>query len=361
METMVNSTNFWKDKRVFVTGHTGFKGSWLVLWLESMGAKVRGYALEPDSHPSLYHSISGHLNCESIIADIRDRITLDHQLRTFEPDVIFHLAAQPLVRASYKNPSETFEINVVGTSNLLEGAIKFDHPCTIVVITTDKVYQNNEWHYPYRETDRLGGYDPYSASKAATELVVESFRNSFFHPNYYPKHRKAIATARAGNVIGGGDYATDRIIPDVVRALSQDKEILIRNPSAIRPWQHLEPLSGYLLLAEMLHKNPSSYSQSYNFGPNIHDSLSVGELVDRCIAAWGGGNARYTRPADAPHEAGLLKLDISKSVNELGWKPKWDTSMAVALTVNWYKNALNPNCDQHKLCLNDLQLFIRND
>ncbi|MFM7400975.1 MAG: CDP-glucose 4,6-dehydratase, partial [Bacteroidota bacterium] len=303
---MVNSTGFWKGKRVFVTGHTGFKGSWLVLWLERLGAKVKGYSLEPDT-PSLYHSISGHLNCESIIADIRDKSTLDRQLRTFKPEVIFHLAAQPLVRASYSNPAETFEINAVGTANLLESAIKIQQPCAIIIVTTDKVYENNEWHHPYRENDRLGGYDPYSASKAATELVAASFRSSFFNPEDYSKHGKAIATARAGNVIGGGDYARDRIVPDVVRALSENTEIPVRNPLAVRPWQHvLEPLSGYLRLAEMLLKNPLDYSQAYNFGPEINDSLSVGELVEKCVASWGGGSIRYIQQTGALHEAGLL-------------------------------------------------------
>jgi CDP-glucose 4,6-dehydratase len=251
---------------------------------------------------------------------------------------VFHLAAQPLVRLSYSIPVDTFEINAIGTANVLEGIRQLNKPCFAVMITTDKVYHNNEWVYPYRENDRLGGYDPYSASKACTELVIDSYRNSFFNIDKYNSHKKAIAVGRAGNVIGGGDWAKDRLIPDIMRALSKNKIVEIRNPNAVRPWQHvLEPLLGYLLLGLKLSAEPENYSTAFNFGPHFNDALSVTQMVDLAISCWGKGTYFIKQDVNQPHEAGLLKLDISKTLVEIGWQPKFNASLALNYTVNWYK------------------------
>jgi CDP-glucose 4,6-dehydratase len=303
-----------------------------------MGAEVKGYSLAPENDFDHYNIIKGDDLCESVIADIRDNARLTSEIRTFEPDFVFHLAAQPLVRLSYEIPSETFAVNAIGTANVLDGVRSLQKKCTVILITTDKVYENKEWHYPYRENDRLGGYDPYSASKACAELVISSYRNSFFNPAAYDVHQKAIASARAGNVIGGGDWAKDRIIPDIVRALQKDELITIRNPKSIRPWQHvLDPLGGYLHLGAKLAENPAGFNDSYNFGPFSEDNLTVEELVKRAIGYWEKG--QYTTPnlTDQPHEAGLLKLDISKAINELQWEPKYDAKTAISVTLEWYK------------------------
>ncbi len=354
----MNFKQTFRNKKVFVTGHTGFKGSWLVLWLETLGATVKGYALKPNTKPSLFESLSKLLKCESVIADIRNKEKLNKEIVAFQPDFIFHLAAQPLVRESYEIPVETFEVNAIGTANLLNAVRDLKKACTVVIITTDKVYHNNEWHHPYRESDTLGGYDPYSASKAATEIVVDSFRSSFFNPNEYSKHKKAIATARAGNVIGGGDFAKDRIVPDIFRALSKNEKIEVRNPSAVRPWQHvLEPLSGYLQLAVLLQKHPQAFSQAYNLGPNLTDTLPVSKLVELSIDVWGKGSFYSPAQKNAPHEAGLLKLDISKATNELQWQPKWNAQTAIEKTINWYKHSLDKKADVYQLCLNDLEAY----
>lgn len=331
--------NIYSGKKVFLTGHTGFKGSWMLKTLNLLGATVKGYALAPENDNDLYHLIDGDLLCQSVIADLRSRQELINSIVEFQPDYIFHLAAQPLVRLSYSIPSETFEVNAIGTANLLDGVRALNTPCNVVLITTDKVYHNNEWVYPYRETDRLGGYDPYSASKACTEIVIDSYRNSFFSKKEIDKHQKAIAVGRAGNVIGGGDWSKDRLIPDVVRALSNDLPIEIRNPSAIRPWQHvLEPVWGYLLLAAKLSEDPIRYAEAYNFGPNVTDALTVSTMVDMAIAAWGKGSKFINTPANALHEAGLLKLDISKVIAQLGWQPLWNAGQAVNETILWYKS-----------------------
>ncbi len=334
--TLLQST--YKGKKVFLTGHTGFKGSWMLYWLHQLGAEIKGYALAPEQVDGLYNSMKGDLLCDSIIADIRDKERLTQEIKDFQPDYVFHLAAQPLVRLSYDIPSETFDVNAIGTANVLDGIRELEKPCIGVMITTDKVYENNEWHYPYRENDRLGGYDPYSASKACTELVISSYRNSFFNPKAYITHHKAIAAARAGNVIGGGDWAKDRIIPDIINALNNDQPITVRNPQAIRPWQHvLEPLGGYLLLGAKLMEDPIKYADAWNFGPMADDNLDVESLVKLAIEVWGSG--KYDTPAlkGQPHEAGLLKLDISKAINELDWKPKWTAKQAIEKTMSWYK------------------------
>jgi CDP-glucose 4,6-dehydratase len=337
----------YKGKKVLLTGHTGFKGSWMLAWLHQLGAGVRGYALSPENKNGLYCLIQGDKLCDSVIADIRDKEKLHETIRDFQPDFIFHLAAQPLVRRSYEMPLYTFEVNINGTAHLLEAMRDLQKPCSAVIITTDKVYENKESGYAYKETDKLGGYDPYSASKAAAEIVVSSYRDSFFNANNFDKHRKAVATARAGNVIGGGDWAKDRIVPDIVRALQVSEPIIVRNPKAVRPWQHvLEPVSGYLLLGARLAENPTEYADAWNFGPNSNDVLTVKEIVEEVIRVWGKGE--YTTPHlnEQPHEAGLLNLDITKTVNKLHWKPKMDSVKAILQTVMWYKNASPENAAQ---------------
>ncbi len=334
--------NHYYGKKVFLTGHTGFKGAWLTAWLKLLGAEVKGYALEPESKNGLYSYLQFESHSHSVIADIRDKKTLTHELISFEPDYVFHLAAQPLVRRSYKIPSETFEVNVVGTSNLLEALQLLKKKCTVIVVTTDKVYENKEQHILYNENDTLGGYDPYSASKACTEIVVSSFRNSFFNIDKLNQHHIGIASARAGNVIGGGDFSDDRIIPDIVRALKHNKSIEVRNPSSVRPWQHvLEPLGGYLTLGALMNNDPLEYSGAYNFGPSPDDHLTVKELVELSIHTWGSGCWHDTSSPDQPHEAGLLKLDINKAKSILNWSPKLNAASAIDWTINWYKKEDN--------------------
>jgi CDP-glucose 4,6-dehydratase len=341
METVVNLQflqKYYSDKKVFVTGHTGFKGSWFIALLHVFGARIKGYALEPEYKQCLFNFLKPVDIGESIIADIRDKKKLSEQILSFQPDYIFHLAAQPLVRRSYVIPSETFEINVIGTANILETLRELSNNCTAVIVTTDKVYENKEQDVLYKENDVLGGYDPYSASKACAEIVVNSFRNSFFKVQQYAVHQKAIASARAGNVIGGGDWNTDRIIPDIVRALQQKEVIKVRNPYAIRPWQHvLEPLVGYLQLGRLLNIQPGEYSKPFNFGPYPEDHLTVNKLVELAIARWGSGEWQDVSDPELPHEAGLLKLDINQALSQLQWKPKLNATKAIEWTIDWYK------------------------
>lgn len=328
----------YRGKKIFVTGHTGFKGSWLLAWLHRLGAIVKGYALAPQPEHSLYRLLHGDSLCTSVIADIRDKERLQEEIISFQPDFIFHLAAQPLVRSSYEMPLYTFEVNVNGTAHLLEAMRVLQNPCSAVIITTDKVYENREADYAYREDDKLGGYDPYSASKAAAEIVVSSYRSSFFHLKDFDRHKKAIATARAGNVIGGGDFSKDRIVPDIVRALQSNNPVVIRNPSAVRPWQHvLEPLSGYLLLAAMLQLQPAQYAGAWNFGPRNDDAMTVEELVKTFIQNRGGGGFKISKEDGQPHEAGLLQLDISKAKKHLNWEPKLDIKKTLAWVAEEYK------------------------
>lgn len=340
MEDMVNLKDVYCNKKVFLTGHTGFKGSWLLAWLHSLGAIVQGYALSPENDYDLYYQIEGDSLCKSTIGDIRDRALFVKEIVDFKPDFIFHLAAQPLVRLSYDIPAETFDVNVMGTAHVLDAVRYFDNPCNVVCITTDKVYENKEWHYPYRESDRLGGYDPYSASKAAAEIVISSYRSSFFNPNMYSDHKKSVASARAGNVIGGGDWAKDRIIPDIVRALQNNEAIQVRNPHSIRPWQHvLEPLSGYLILGAHMMNDPIKYADAWNFGPMADDNKTVQQLVEIAVEIWGSGKYNISNGVNQVHEAGLLKLDINKSINELHWSPKWNAKKAIEMTIAYYKNS----------------------
>ncbi|HEV8081085.1 MAG TPA: CDP-glucose 4,6-dehydratase [Chitinophagaceae bacterium] len=346
MESLVNEknlTNIYCGKKIFVTGHTGFKGSWLITWLHLLGANVKGYALQPQNEKDIFNIVSPHINIESVIADIRDKQKLQQEIISFQPDFIFHLAAQPLVRRSYEIPAETFEVNAIGTANLLEVIIHLEKKCSTVIVTTDKVYENKERKRSYKEKNRLGGYDPYSASKACTEIVAKSFHQSFFNPDSYQEtHKKALATARAGNVIGGGDYNKDRIIPDIINHLSLGEPIPVRNPKAIRPWQHvLEPLSGYLILAGLLN-NSESYrdrkiSTAYNFGPKKKDHLTVGRLVDIAIDCWGSGEWKDISSKSEPHEAGILKLNINLARKELKWTAKLKSEEAIQWTIDWYK------------------------
>ncbi len=340
MESVVNNSLglFYQDKKIFVTGHTGFKGAWLITWLHLLGANVKGYALEAEDDEGLFGIIGSRISFEHIIGDIRDKEKLKKEIQSFQPDLVFHLAAQALVRRSYEIPAETFEVNVVGTANLLEAVNLLPGKCSVIVITTDKVYENREINYHYKEEDVLGGYDPYSASKAATELVVSSFRNSFFHLKNYSLHQKTVASARAGNVIGGGDWNKDRIIPDIVRSLLAEEALAVRNPNAVRPWQLvLEPLYGYLILGMLLSENATKFSGAYNFGPLPDDHLPVKQLVEIALQCWGDGSWRDTSDAAQPHEAGLLQLDINKAVKQLSWQPKLKSKEAIQWTIAWYK------------------------
>jgi len=360
MEGLVNFKKSFKGKKIFLTGHTGFKGSWMSVWLDLLGAQVKGYALKPE-RISLYNKIQKNLHKhESVIADIRDKKKLQKEILSFQPDFIFHFAAQPLVRESYRTPVETFEVNAIGTANVLESLRQLKKKCVAVIVTTDKVYENLETDYAYKESDKLGGHDPYSSSKAAAEIITQSFRLSFFKPDNFSQHKKSISTVRAGNVIGGGDYAEDRIVPDIFRALSGSSVISIRNPKAVRPWQHvLEPLHGYLTLAGRMYAEPQKFADSFNFGPELSDALTVEELVKLAIKSWGSGKFKFAEVKNAPHEAGLLKLSIDKAKRELDWAPKWNAERAIERTVNWYKESLKKDTDIFNLCLQNIQDYMK--
>jgi CDP-glucose 4,6-dehydratase len=326
----------YKDKNILVTGHTGFKGSWLSIWLNEMGANVIGYAL--DSYTDQDNFVVTNLSEK--ITDLRGEIRdYDNLLRTFKeekPEIVFHLAAQPLVRLSYEQPRETYEVNVMGTVNVLEAARQSDSVKTVIIITSDKCYENNEWIWGYRENDPMGGYDPYSSSKGCAELVTSAYIRSFFENE---DSDIAVASVRAGNVIGGGDWAADRLITDCISYLKKDKAIEIRSPKAIRPWQHvLEPLRGYLLLASKLYQNPKKYTGAWNFGPDEASIVTVGELVDKLVNKWGSGEWIDTSNTNEPHEAKLLKLDISKARHYLNWEPKLSFDQTIDLVVDWYQN-----------------------
>jgi CDP-glucose 4,6-dehydratase len=332
----------YKGKLILITGHTGFKGSWLSLWLKEIGANVIGYALEPPTKPNLFEALSLGEKITHIIGDVRDEEHLLSVFEKYQPEFVFHLAAQPLVRFSYKEPKLTYETNVMGTVNVLEAVRKTNSVRACIIVTSDKCYENKEWVYGYRETDSMGGYDPYSSSKGCAELVTSAYRRSFFTPNDYgKKHNVALTSVRAGNVMGGGDWGEDRVIPDCISALSQNKAIVIRNPQATRPWQYiLEPLTGYLLLGGLMHEDGVGYSSAWNFGPNDESIITVEELVKLITKHWGSG-AYTIDTSNHPHEAGLLKLDASKARALLDWKPIYDLYEAVEKTINWYKNFYN--------------------
>jgi len=329
-------TAFWKGMKVFITGHTGFKGAWLCLWLHLFGAEVTGYALDPPTDPSLYELCGVGALVTSVIADVRDGARLAVALSEAAPEIVIHMAAQPLVRDSYRIPVETYAINVMGTVNLLEAVRTCPSVKAVVNVTTDKCYENKEWAWGYRENEPMGGYDPYSNSKACSELISAAYRSSFFNEKQYGTHGVALATARAGNVIGGGDWASDRLIPDCIGALLKGESILIRNPYSIRPWQHvLEPVSGYLTLAQSLHQGGARHAAGWNFGPGDADARPVEWIVQQLCAKWGGAASYRLDDGEHPHEAHYLKLDCSKAKAELGWQPRWSLETALEKIIAW--------------------------
>nr|WP_035496777.1 CDP-glucose 4,6-dehydratase [Citrifermentans bremense] len=349
---------FFAGKRIFVTGHTGFKGSWLCMWLHLASAEVTGYALDPPTDPSLYNLCKVGELVNSVVGDVRDSQKLAAAISAASPDIVIHMAAQPLVRDSYNIPVETYATNVMGTVNLLEAVRNCSTVKAVVNVTTDKCYENREWAWGYRENEPMGGYDPYSSSKGCAELVTAAYRNSFFNPKQYEKHGVAIATARAGNVIGGGDWAAERLIPDCVCALLKGNDIVIRNPHAIRPWQHvLEPLSGYLLLAQNLYQHGSHYASGWNFGPGEDDARPVEWIVQKMCAAWGNGAAYKLDGGVHPHEAHYLKLDCSKARGELGWQPKWNLQTAIDRIIDWTL-AYRDKRPMREVCLAQIQDYI---
>lgn len=345
-------------KRVFLTGHTGFKGSWLALWLHRLGAQVYGYSLPPPTEPSNYElsRVKDALSGETI-DDILNRKKLSEVLSSFQPDVVFHLAAQPLVRDSYRQPYETFEVNVMGTASVLDAVRVLQRPCAVVCVTTDKCYENREQVWGYRECDPMGGYDPYSASKGAAEILIASYRNAFFPPHRLAEHGVQLASARAGNVIGGGDWAKDRIVADVVQALFAGRPVQVRNPHAIRPWQHvLEPLSGYLTLAAAMLRQPDArWSSAWNFGPVPGSEWSVGRLVDEFVKVWGSGEWVDLSLRNQPHEAATLRLCIDKANAELGWHPRWTGETMVKKTASWYKKVFVDGNGAARACEADIE------
>jgi CDP-glucose 4,6-dehydratase len=345
--------NFWQGKRVFLTGHTGFKGSWLALWLHSLGAIVKGYALSPPTDPSLFNEAKIDSIIGSQIGDIRDQDILHESMTTFNPDILIHMAAQPLVRYSYDAPIETYEVNVIGTVKVLEVARSCPNLKAIVNITTDKCYENDGRSKGYKENDPMGGYDPYSNSKGCAELVTSAYRRSFLQ-----EQGIELASVRAGNVIGGGDWADDRLIPDILKSFEKKESVVIRNPKATRPWQHvLEPLSGYLVLAQKLYENQEDYAEGWNFGPNEKDVKSVDWILDKMIAKWPNSSWELDKNSN-PHEADFLKLDISKAESKLGWKPVWELSQTLDKIIDWHKNWLNKE-DMQIICLAEIEEYTR--
>ncbi|WP_159356239.1 CDP-glucose 4,6-dehydratase [Methylovorus glucosotrophus] len=334
--------SFWRGRKVFLTGHTGFKGGWMSLWMQSLGANLKGFSLEPPTSPSLFEIASISDGMTSDIGDVRDLARLTHSLQTFQPEIVFHMAAQPLVRYSYKNPVETYATNLMGTVHLLEAVRHTPSVKAVVIITTDKCYENREWAWGYRENEPMGGFDPYSNSKGCAELATAAYRSSFFNPENFSHHGVAIATVRAGNVIGGGDWAGDRLIPDILMAIEKGSPVTIRNPNAIRPWQHvLEPISGYMQLAERMISDGPTYSEAWNFGPNDNDARPVSWIVDRMVNIWGNGASWQIDNSEQPHEATYLKLDISKAKTKLQWQPRINLDQALEWIIDWHKAYLD--------------------
>lgn len=349
----------YEGKEVIVTGHTGFKGSWLSIWLNELGAKVTGYALDPKTKLDNFvlSGLSGKIT--DIRGDIRDYDRFLKVLQEVKPDFLFHLAAQPLVRLSYEFPKDTYDINIGGTVNVLEAMRYVDSVRVAIMVTSDKCYENNESLYEYKEGDPMGGYDPYSSSKAAAEIAISGYRNSFFNPDKYYQHGKSVSSVRAGNVIGGGDWAKDRIVPDSIRALQKDKPIEVRNPLAIRPWQHvIEPVLGYLLLAAKMYEEPAEFAGSWNFGPDKSSLIRVKDLVKEIINNWGSGEWSENDNSSGLHEAKVLRLDINKAKSKLGWHPILGVKQAVNMTVNWYKNVDSGRYDMYDYCVDQITDYL---
>ncbi|WP_327049783.1 CDP-glucose 4,6-dehydratase [Geotalea daltonii] len=349
---------FFLGKKIFVTGHTGFKGSWLCLWLHQLGAEINGYALDPPTNPSLFKLARvAELLQAHTVADIRDGAALTAAMQKAQPEIVIHMAAQPLVRDSYAIPVDTYAINVMGTVNLLEAVRNCPSVKAVVNVTTDKCYENKEWVWGYRENEAMGGYDPYSSSKGCSELVTSAYRQSFFNPLHYSQHNVAIATARAGNVIGGGDWANDRLIPDIVRSLLAGEPVRIRNPHAIRPWQHvLEPLSGYLTLAQYLFQSGTEYAEGWNFGPADNDARPVEWIVNEMCRLWGNGTRYEIDKGEHLHEAHYLKLDCSKARMRLNWQPHWSLDEALANIIEWVK-VYSAGGDIRSCCLEQIKSY----
>jgi CDP-glucose 4,6-dehydratase len=329
---------FWRGKKVFITGHTGFKGSWLSLWLQDMGAVVKGYALEPASTLNLFEKANVAQSMDSEIGDITDLNRISESMLAFNPEIVIHMAAQPLVRLSYLEPVLTYATNVMGTVSVLEAARKCTHLKAIVSVTTDKCYENKEWAWGYRENEPMGGHDPYSSSKGCAELVTSAYRSSFFSTKDSPN----LASARAGNVIGGGDWSNDRLIPDILKAFEKKEAVIVRNPLATRPWQHvLEPLAGYLILAQHLYQDGSDYADGWNFGPKDDDCKSVSWILDKMVSKWGNGASWELDKNNNPHEAGYLKLDCSKAAMQLNWRPKWNLEYTLESIIIWHQHYMS--------------------
>ena len=347
--------SFWKGKKVFLTGHTGFKGSWLSLWLQDMGVLVKGYSLEVNTNPALFTHANVAAEMQSEIGDIRNLEQLTESMVSFSPDILIHMAAQPLVRLSYQEPVDTYTTNVIGTVNVLEAARKCPNLKAIVSVTTDKCYENKEWDWGYRESEPMGGYDPYSSSKGCAELVTSAYRRSFFSS----EGTASLASARAGNVIGGGDWAEDRLIPDILRAFEKSKPVVIRNPLSTRPWQHvLEPLSGYLVLAQELFLNGDNFAEGWNFGPKDEDCKPVSWILDKMVTYWGNNASWNLDKNNNPHEAGFLKLDCSKALNRLKWNPKWNLQLTLKSIVDWH-HIYNNGGDIKNQCLKEINIYSK--
>jgi len=348
-------SSFWKGKKVFLTGHTGFKGSWLSLWLQNMGALVKGYSLDVNTKPALFTQANVAAEMESEIGDIRNLGQLTESMVSFSPDILIHMAAQPLVRLSYQEPVDTYTTNVIGTVNVLEAARKCSALKAIVSVTTDKCYENKEWDWGYRESEPMGGHDPYSSSKGCAELVTSAYRRSFFSS----EGTASLASVRAGNVIGGGDWAEDRLIPDILRAFEKSEPVVIRNPLSTRPWQHvLEPLSGYLVLAQELYLNGDEFAEGWNFGPKDEDCKPVSWILDKMVESWGGNASWSLDKENNPHEAGFLKLDCSKAASRLKWKPKWNLQLTLKSIVDWHQVYSNGG-DIKNQCLKEINTYCK--